>query len=120
MRKMETLLLLSPELTVEERETILKTLDDVIAREGGKSILCLPSTASKGTKSRIVAQFGPGTVVTASRYDVMYVVTEFGIAQLKGKTMRERARALILIAHPNFRDELCEEFKYLGSYSEVI
>lgn len=78
--------------------------------EGGKSILCMPSTASKGTKSRIVAQLGAGTVVTASRYDVMYVVTEYGAAELWGKTNDERAKQLIEIAHPDFRAQLEKDF----------
>ncbi len=78
--------------------------------EGGKSIICLPSTAAKGTKSRIVAQFGAGTAVTASRYDVMYIVTEFGVAELWGKNNDERAKALINIAHPDFREQLEKDF----------
>jgi len=78
--------------------------------EGGRSIICLPSTAAKGTKSKIVAQFESGTVVTASRYDVMYVVTEYGIAELWGKNNDERAKALIEIAHPNFRADLEKDF----------
>ena len=78
--------------------------------EGGKSIICLPSTAAKGTKSRIVAQFGPGTVVTASRNDVMYIVTEYGVADLWAKDNDERAKQLINIAHPDFREELEKEF----------
>lgn len=53
--------------------------------------------------------FDPGTLVTTSKNDVSYVVTEYGVAQLRGKSMHERARALIEIAHPNFRDWLREE-----------
>lgn len=78
--------------------------------EGGRSILCMPSTASKGTKSRIVGQLSAGTIVTASRYDVMYIVTEYGIAELWGKTNDERAKQLIEIAHPQFRADLEREF----------
>ena len=78
--------------------------------EGGKSILCMPSTASKGTKSRIVAQLPAGAVVTASRYDVMYVVTEYGVADLWGKNNDERAKQLIEIAHPDFRAQLEKDF----------
>ena len=74
--------------------------------EGGKSIICLPSTAAKGTKSRIVAQLTPGNAVTASRCDVMYIVTEYGVAEMWGKSNTERAKQLIQIAHPNFREEL--------------
>ncbi|MDY6047731.1 MAG: acetyl-CoA hydrolase/transferase C-terminal domain-containing protein [Anaerobutyricum sp.] len=78
--------------------------------EGGKSILCMPSTAARGKKSRIIAQLDAGTVVTASRYDVMYVVTEYGIADLWGKTNDERAKQLIEIAHPDFRAQLEKDF----------
>ena len=55
--------------------------------KGGRSIIALPSTAAKGTQSRIVACFQPGQSVTTSRYDVDYVATEFGIAALRGKTL---------------------------------
>jgi 4-hydroxybutyrate CoA-transferase len=79
--------------------------------KGGRSIIALPSTASKGTKSRIVTCFPPGQSVTTSRYDVDYVATEHGIAGLKGKTLRQRRDALIEIAHPDFRDQLQEEHK---------
>lgn len=74
--------------------------------EGGKPIIALPSTAKKGTLSRIVAELQPGAGVVTSRGDVHYVVTEFGIAYLHGKTIRERAMALIEIAHPDFRADL--------------
>ena len=73
---------------------------------GGKPIIAMPSTAKKGTQSRIVLDLKPGAAVTTSRGDVHYVVTEFGIAYLHGKTLRERAKALIEIAHPDFREEL--------------
>ena len=63
------------------------------------------------TISKIVPKITDYSAVTTTRNDVNYIVTEFGIAQLKGKTMRERARALIAIAHPDFRDELCKEFE---------
>ncbi|MCY6960706.1 acetyl-CoA hydrolase/transferase family protein, partial [Clostridium brassicae] len=79
--------------------------------KGGKSIIAMPSTAGKGKVSKIVANLDEGAVVTTSRNDVDYIVTEYGIAQLKGKTLRERARALINIAHPNFRPILIEEFE---------
>ncbi len=79
--------------------------------KGGRSIIAMPSTAKGDTISKIVPKITDYSAVTTTRNDVNYVVTEFGIAQLKGKTMRERARALISIAHPNFRDELCEEFE---------
>ena len=73
---------------------------------GGKPIIAMPSTAKKGTQSRIVLDLKPGAAVTTSRGDVHYIVTEFGIAHLHGKTLRERAKALISIAHPDFREEL--------------
>lgn len=73
---------------------------------GGKSIISLPSTAQGGKRSRIVYHLGLGSAVTTPRYDVNYVVTEYGIADLFGKTMRQRAEALISIAHPDFRDSL--------------
>ena len=70
---------------------------------GGKSIIALPSTTQNGASSRIVLHLGEGAVVTTARYDVQYVVTEYGIAELWGKTLSERAEALIAIAHPDFR-----------------
>ncbi|MCI2106071.1 MAG: 4-hydroxybutyrate CoA-transferase [Intestinimonas sp.] len=78
---------------------------------GGKSIMAMPSTAAKGKVSKITALIDEGASVTTSRHDVGYVVTEYGIAQLRGKTLRDRARALIAIAHPNFRASLAEEFE---------
>jgi 4-hydroxybutyrate CoA-transferase len=77
--------------------------------KGGRSIIALPSTAAKGTQSRIVASFQPGQSVTTSRYDVDYVATEYGIAALRGKTLRQRCEALIEIAHPDFRDQLRDD-----------
>ncbi|MBT4033847.1 MAG: acetyl-CoA hydrolase/transferase family protein [Candidatus Marinimicrobia bacterium] len=73
---------------------------------GGRPIIAMPSTAKQGTQSRIVLDLKPGAAVTTSRGDVHYIVTEFGIAHLHGKTLRERAKALIEIAHPDFREEL--------------
>jgi acyl-CoA hydrolase/ribosomal protein S18 acetylase RimI-like enzyme len=73
---------------------------------GGKPIIALPSTAKGGTVSRIVPMLDPGAGVVTSRGDVHYVVTEFGIAYLHGETIRERAMALIEVAHPDFRQEL--------------
>ena len=75
---------------------------------GGKAIIVLPSTAKNDTISRIAPVLSPGTHVTTSKNDVNYVVTEFGVAQLRGRTARQRAQALIGIAHPRFRDELTE------------
>jgi 4-hydroxybutyrate CoA-transferase len=74
--------------------------------EGGKAIIALPSTARGGQVSRIVALLKQGAVVTTSRYDVDYVVTEHGIAELRGKTARQRMTALINVAAPQFREEL--------------
>ena len=76
--------------------------------EGGKPIIALPSTTKDGKISRIVATLKPGAGVVTSRGDVHYVVTEFGVAQLWGKSIRERVKALINIAHPNFKAELSE------------
>ena len=75
----------------------------------GKSIIALPSTAAKGKISRIVPIIDEGSAVTTSRNDVHYIITEYGIADLRGKTLKERARALINISHPNFKDELIEQ-----------
>jgi acetyl-CoA hydrolase len=77
----------------------------VRARDG-KAIIALPSTARGGSVSRIVAELKPGAGVVTTRGDVQYVITEYGIADLHGHTLRDRARALIDIAHPKFRDEL--------------
>ena len=77
--------------------------------EGGIPIIAMPSTAKKGTQSRIVLDLKPGAAVTTSRGDVHYIVTEFGVAQLHGKTLRQRAKALIEIAHPDFRETLERE-----------
>jgi 4-hydroxybutyrate CoA-transferase len=84
--------------------------------KGGRSIIALPSTAAKGTQSRIVACFQPGQSVTTSRYDVDYVATEFGIFGLRGKTLRQRCEALIEIAHPDFRDQLRDDCSKLNGH----
>ena len=75
---------------------------------GGKPFMVLPSTAKNNTISRIVPTLSTGTHVTTSKNDVNYVVTEFGVAQLRGKSAKQRAAALIAIAHPDFRPELRE------------
>jgi len=77
----------------------------------GKPIIALPSTAKGGTVSRIVSHLSEGAGVVTTRGDVHYVVTEYGIADLHGKNIRERALALIHIAHPKFREELLEQAK---------
>jgi acyl-CoA hydrolase len=74
--------------------------------KGGKAIIALPSTAKGGTISRIVPELDPGAGVVTPRYDTQYVVTEHGIANLRGKTLRQRAEALIAIADPKFHDWL--------------
>jgi len=70
--------------------------------------MCMSSTYEKNgkRKSRIVLNLTPGNVVTTTRSDMMYVVTEFGIVNLKGKSVPERAKAMISIAHPEFREDL--------------
>lgn len=73
---------------------------------GGKSIIALPSTASGGTISRIAVDLDHGAAVSTSRNDVHCIVTEYGVANLRGKSLCERARALISIAHPDFRADL--------------
>jgi acyl-CoA hydrolase len=84
--------------------------------KGGKPIIALSSTAKQGAISRIVPALDPGAGVVTSRGLVRYVVTEHGIAYLHGKSIRERAKAMIEIAHPDFRGELyeyCEKTKWL-------
>ena len=78
------------------------------ASKQGKSFICLASTYDKRgeRRSRIVLDLTPGNIVTTPRSDVMYVVTEYGMVNLKGKSVAERARALIGIAHPDFREQL--------------
>ncbi len=86
------------------------------ASKGGKSFICMSSTYERrGVRaSRIVVELTPGNVVTATRSDIMYVVTEYGIVNLKGKSVPERAKAMISIAHPDFRDELEREARGHG------
>ena len=81
--------------------------------EGGKSIITLRSTARQDTISAIVAGFPEGTATTLSRNDVDYVVTEYGIAALRGRSIRDRVKALIAIAHPKFREALKEDAERL-------
>ena len=78
---------------------------------GGKPIIAMPSTAKDGAISRIVSKLAEGTGVVTSRGDVHYVVTEYGIAYLHGKSIRERVLSLINIAHPKFRKELIQAAK---------
>ena len=79
--------------------------------KGGRSIMAMPSTAAHGKASRIVPFLSQGAAVTTPRDDVDYVVTEYGIAHLKGASLKERAKRLIAIAHPDFRPMLEEEYK---------
>ncbi len=84
--------------------------------KGGKPIIALSSTAKNGAISRITPMLDPGAGVVTSRGLIRYVVTEYGVAYLHGKSIRERAKALIEIAHPKFREELyayCEKTKWL-------
>ena len=84
--------------------------------KGGKPIIAISSTAKNGAISRIVPMLSPGAGVVTSRGLIRYVVTEYGVAYLHGKSIRERAKSLIEIAHPKFRDELyqyCETTKWL-------
>ncbi|WP_222427519.1 acetyl-CoA hydrolase/transferase family protein [Desulfobotulus alkaliphilus] len=78
--------------------------------KNGRSILAFHSTASKGKISRIVAHIDEGASVTTPRADTHFIVTEYGVADLRGKSVPERARALISIAHPNFREDLRRSF----------
>jgi 4-hydroxybutyrate CoA-transferase len=76
--------------------------------KGGKAIIALPSTAKRGTESRIKVKV---PYITSVKTEIDYIVTEFGIASLFGKSLKERAKELIAIAHPNFREELSDEFE---------
>jgi acyl-CoA hydrolase len=78
------------------------------ASKGGKSFMCMSSLFEKKgvRKSRVVLDLTPGNIVTTPRTDIMYVVTEYGIVNLKGKSVAERALAMISLAHPDFREQL--------------
>lgn len=76
--------------------------------EGGRAIIALPSTAAGGSLSRIRSVLDPGAGVVTTRAHVQTIVTEFGVAELRGRSLGERARALIAVAHPRFHDELAE------------
>jgi acyl-CoA hydrolase len=78
---------------------------------GGKAFIVLPATAKDDTISRIAPSLSPGTHVTTSKNDINYVVTEFGVAQLRGKSAKQRTQEMISIAHPKFRAELTEAAK---------
>lgn len=82
-----------------------------VQSKGGKSFIAFPSTAKGGSVSRITPTLTPGAIVTTSKNDVDYIVTEYGVAKLRGRTLSQRTRALIGIAHPKFRDELTHQAK---------
>ncbi|MBW8827628.1 MAG: propionyl-CoA--succinate CoA transferase, partial [Acidobacteria bacterium] len=82
--------------------------------EGGSAFVVLPSSALDGTVSRIRSTLTPGSMVTTSKNTVDHVVTEHGCAELRGRTIAERARSLIAIADPAFRDDLTREATELG------
>lgn len=89
--------------------------------KGGRSIIALPSTAKNGSVSRIVPFISEGSGVVTSRGHVDYIVTEFGVAKLKGKPIRERALELIRISHPDFRESLLEQIQkhfYVPDYQQ--
>ncbi len=91
----------------------LDTHRGAVMSKGGKGIIALRSTAKNGTVSTIVPYLPEGSPITVPRQDVDYIVTEYGIAHLRGKSVRERAEELISIAHPDFREWLKEEAKKL-------
>ena len=82
-----------------------------VLSQGGKSFIAFPSTARGGAVSRIAPTLTPGAIVTTSKNDVDYVVTEYGVAKLRGKTLSQRTLALVSIAHPAFREELTYQAK---------
>ncbi len=81
---------------------------------GGKAFILLPSTAKGGSIARIMPALSPGTHVSTSKNDVDHVFTEHGVAQLRGKSARQRAGELIAIAHPAFRAELTQQVRRLN------
>jgi acyl-CoA hydrolase len=81
---------------------------------GGKPVIAISSTARNGAVSRIVPQISNGAGVVTTRADIHYVVTEYGVAYLHGKNVRQRAEALIQIAHPKFREELTQHLRQMG------
>ena len=94
----------------------LQFIRGAYASEGGKSFICLASTYERRgiRKSRISLELTPGNIVTAPRSDMMYVVTEYGMANLKGKSVPERARAIIALAHPDYREDLSRQAREKG------
>ncbi len=94
----------------------LQFIRGAYASSGGKSFICMSSTYERNgsRQSRIALSLTPGNIATAPRSDMMYVVTEFGKVNLKGKSVPERATAMISIAHPDFRDDLAREARNNG------
>ena len=86
----------------------LQFIRGAYASKGGKSFVCMSSTYERDgvRRSRVVLNLTPGNIVTAPRSDMMFVVTEFGLVNLKGRSVPERAKAMISLAHPDFRDDL--------------
>jgi 4-hydroxybutyrate CoA-transferase len=87
-----------------------------VLSEGGKAVIALPSTAKNGQVSRIVATLKPGAGVVTTRGHVQYVATEYGIVDLHGLNLKQRAQALISIAHPDFRAELAREVREIRHF----
>ena len=81
--------------------------------EGGKSVIALPSTAARGSVSRLVPTLTLGSGVVTTRAHVDYIVTEYGVAALRGRSITERARDLIAISDPRFREELSQQARDL-------
>ena len=94
----------------------LQFIRSAYASNGGKSFLCMSSTYERDgdRRSRVVLNLTPGNIVTTPRSDMMFVVTEFGIVNLKGRSVPERAKAMISLAHPDFRDDLEREARAQG------
>ena len=94
----------------------LQFIRGAYASKGGKSFICMSSTYERAgiRRSRVVLDLTPGNIVTAPRSDMMYVVTEYGIVNLKGRSVPERAKAMISLAHPDFREELERQARQSG------
>ena len=89
----------------------MDTVTGAVRAKNGRSIIALTSTALGGKVSSIVPILAPGAIVSLPRTKVDYVVTEYGIVRLKGRSIRDRVELLISVAHPDFRDELRAEAK---------
>lgn len=83
---------------------------------GGRAIIALPSTAVGGKVSRIVAELTPGAGVVTTRGHVQWVVTEYGVVNLHGLSLRQRGEALVALAHPDFRSELRQQLNHLRHF----